>query len=736
MRSLPPRTRFITASLFALVGCGGASEPPDSDAAPEVLDAAAPHDARSYAGPVPFEPTDETRAYCVGADDDVVEARITELLAQLTPEEKVGLLAGDGQREGTWTVAGVERLGIPGFRMIDGPRGVSNTAGVETTAFPVAMMRGASFDPSLEERLGHAIAAEARSVGADVILAPTINVLRHPRWGRAQETYGEDTHLLGELGLAFVRGAQAEGVLASAKHFAANSIENTRHEVDVTLDARTLHEVYLPHFERLVREGPVASVMSAYNQVNGLYCDQQPLLLSDVLRTQWGFAGFVESDWVFGTHGDIDSLRAGLDLEMPSAVRFRSLPRALASGELDEREVDVAVRRLLRAMFCYGLDARSHEDDPSARQTPEHLALAREAAARGAVLLRNEASTIPLDASSLAHSGAVALFGRNADRENIGDTGSSSVRTADVVTMREGLEARLGAASVVTFTTPDAPQPVLDAASEAAARAADVVVVVTGLTSDDEGEGDIGAGDRDSLALPDREIELIHALAAVATRLVVLVEGGAAITSSSWDAETDALLFAFYPGGQGGHGLADVLFGDVAPSGRLPFTIPESESDLPLFDSVSTEVTYEYLHGYRYLAARGTAARYPFGFGLSTTTFELEAPRGATTVAPDGTLELAVRVTNTGARAGTETVQLYVACVDASVDRAPFDLRAFGQVTLAPGASGDVSLRVRARDLAYWDETSGALVVEPGEYQALVGTSSATLPFTHSFRVE
>lgn len=661
-------------------------------------------------------PTEETIAYCQG-DDAAVEARITELLAMLSPDEKIALMHGDAivPRGGVWLASRNERLGIPGFRMLDGPRGLSRWSGERATAFPVAMMRGATWDPALERRVGQAIARELRSAGANVLLAPTINVLRHPRWGRAQETYGEDPHHLGAMGAAFIEGAQSEGIIASVKHFALNSIENTRHEVDVVVDERTLREVYLPHFRRAVVDAQVGSVMSAYNQVNGRYCDVNAHLLTDILRDEWGFAGFVESDWLWGTHGDVESVRAGLDIEMPAKNRFRRLKSALEEGRIEERELDASVRRILRAQLCFGLEERG-PDEPGVRESAEHRALAREVAERGIVLLRNE-GVLPLDRESL---GSVAVVGRAADVENIGDAGSSAVEPGEVVTALEGLRAM----GVTVIEEPD----------DAQLASAGAVIVVTGLLAEDEGESDIAAGDRSSLALPADEVALIRRVAALSERVIVILEGGAAITVSDWQDEVEALLFAFYPGVEGGHAIARVLFGEVSPSGRLPFAIPAREEDLPAFDNTSARVTYGYFHGYRWLDAEGLAPAYPFGFGLSYARFDYAGlALSESRVAPDGTLSASVDVTNAGEVSGIETVQLYVRVVGSSVVRADKDLRAFTQVALEPGETRRVTLELAARDLAYWD---GEWKVERAGYEVLVGPNAADLPVQASFRVE
>jgi beta-glucosidase len=710
--------RSLAVIAFVLAAaCGGGSA--SSDAGTD-----APSDAGSDAAVLwtatPFIATPSTIAYCQGHDDVMIESRITDLLSQLSLDEKIALMHGAsaGLVDGTWLVSGNARLGIPGLHMLDGPRGVSRFTNLHATAWPVGMLRGATWDPMLEQRLGAAMAAEHRSAGADVILAPTINILRHPRWGRAQETYSEDTHHLGEMGLGFVLGVQGAGLLASAKHFAANSIENTRHTVDVEMDERTLREVYTPHFRRVVVDGHVATVMSAYNQLDGHYCDLNAHLLTDLLRTEWGFAGLVESDWLLGTHGSATSVLAGLDVEMPSGQHFAHLASDLASGAIDRETIDERVREILRAQLCFGLDALPPRtpgvriDDEAQRETPAHLALAREVARRGLVLLRDQSSALPLTG---VHS--IVVLGRNADVANIGDHGSSDVTPSHVVTALAGITTRAGSAITVTHV----PGTTLDAATTSMVASADVAIVVTGLQASDEGEAEIGAGDRTSLDVAADEVALIHAVAAANARTIVILEGGAALITSTWESEVGAIVFAFYPGSDGGDAIADVLFGDFAPSGRLPFSIPVHESDLPAFDDVSTTVTYGYLHGYRWLEQQSTAPSYPFGFGLSYTTFALSNVRTSSATAHAGdTITITATVTNTGNVEAIDTVQLYVAAVGSSVMRAPEDLRAFAQIDLMPHASGDVTLTLRIDDLRYWNTTTNAWTLEPLDYELRV----------------
>lgn len=658
---------------------------------------------------------DRLERYC-GPDWEEVEGRVDALLAQMTLEEKVAQTAGTKliSSTGLYPVPGVERLGIPGLEMVDGPRGVSKGAG-NATAFPVGAARGATFDPELERRVGAAMGREARAKGASVLLAPTINLLRHPRWGRAQETYGEDPVLLGDLGTAFVQGVQSERVLASAKHFAANSIDDTRFKVDVQVSDRALRELYLPHFRQVVEEGNVASVMSAYNKVNGLYCSENPPLLRDILKGEWGFMGFVESDWVFGTYTTVPAAEAGLDIEMPFGVYFgAALGDAVAGGALDEAVVDEAVRRIVRAKLCYRLDTEPPVLDAAVIETAEHRALAREVAARSIVLLKNVDDALPLDPATL---GKIAVVGPLADRENIGDLGSSAVAPSEVVTALEGLVESLGPARVVHVPWP------FDADGEAALAAADAVIAVVGLTSEDEGEGLIAAGDRESLALPGDQAELIAQAVAQNPQTIVVLEGGGAVVVRPWVDDVAAVLMAWYPGMEGGHALADVLLGVVNPSGRLPHVFPVAEADLPPFDNVSLEVTYDAWHGYRHLDRTGVAPEFPFGFGLSYTQFEYLAVRE---VEGEG-LAVEVDVKNAGDRGGIEVVQLYVGKPDSAVERAPRELKAFAAVSLEAGETRTVRLDVPWQRLAIYD---GGWRVEPGEYAVEVGASSRDLALT------
>jgi len=663
-------------------------------------------------------------SFC-GDSGEAVEQRIDALLAQMTLAEKIEQMHGAALLGLSHTVPN-DRLGIPGIVMIDGPRGVGVTLG-NATAFPVGMARGATWDPDLEERVGEAVGTEARAKGASMILAPTINLLRHPRWGRAQETYGEDPFHLGRMAVGYVRGAQ-QHVIANPKHFAGNSIENTRFNVDVSMDERTLREIYLPHFRMAVQDGHAGAVMSAYNQLNGHYCGENPHLLHDVLKGDWGFRGFVESDWVLGTRSTVPAITAGLDIEMPAGIYYgQPLVDAVTGGQVGEDAIDGAVRRILRAQLCFRLDTDPPQMDPTQVESPAHTNLTLEVEREAIVLLKNSAAALPLNRTQV-HS--IVVVGPVATLANIGDLGSSTVAPSYVVTALQGIQGRAGGVSV-TYV-PSLP---FSASDVAAVTAADAAVVVAGLTAQDEGEGQITVGDRTGLAMPRDQDQLITAVAALNPRTIVVLEGSGPILMP-WVNDVAAILTAWYPGQEGGNAIADVLFGDVNPSGKLPLSFPRAEADLPPFDNVSLAVTYDYYHGYRYLDRNGTAALFPFGFGLSYTTFQYaHLTLAPATLDPHGRLRVTAEVTNTGAIAGDEIAQLYVSYNGSVVDRPAKDLKDFVRVHLEPGETETVVFEVRAADLAFWDTAAGGWEVEPITYTVRVGSSSQDLPLAGSFAV-
>ena len=677
------------------------------------------------------------------ADGADAQAEAAALVALMTEDERRWCLDGDhpfwadltemgqgGYHKRTFPAARVERLGIPGFAFSDGPRGVVIGP---ATAFPVSMARGATWDLDLEERIGEAVGVELRAIGATLYGGVCVNVLRHPAWGRAQETYGEDPVHVGELGAALTRGVQRHA-MACVKHFACNSMENTRFAVDVTVDEVALHEVYLPHFRRIVDEG-VASVMSAYNAVNGEWAGQSRTLLTNVLRTEWGFEGFVISDWIFGLRDAGESVHAGLDVEMPyRMIRAFGLDDDLAAGACTEEEIATAATRVVATLLRFApvLDQPRPPIDVLASEP--HRALAREAATKAVVLLRNEAvdgtPVLPLDAGAL---GSVAVVGRLAAVRNLGDGGSSDVWAPSAVTPLDGLRAAL----------PDADVRHHDDDATVAAEA-DVAIVVVGYTKADEGEfiGDSGTahltslmpaadepevvaayeamradeehdfrpppdaagaggfgfakgGDRASLRLRPEDEELIAAVVAANPRTVVCLVAGSAVLVEGWDRTVPAIVQSWYAGMEGGHALADVLLGRAEPSGRLPFTVPTDADHLPFFDRDAVEATYDGWHGYWKLAADGHEPAYPFGFGLSYTDLSLvgmgAAQHGDEVVAT-------TTAVNAGARPGVEVVQAY-----ASTGDGPAKLVGFERVELNPGERRVVEVRFPLARVARWD---------------------------------
>lgn len=643
------------------------------------------------------------------------DAAAERLIERLTDAELLGLLDGDSPRRllplipvllhrRPFVAGAVPRLGIPGIRFSDGARGV--VIG-ESTAFPVTMARAATWDPVLEEQVGEAIGAETRIRGANYSASVCVNLLRHPAWGRAQECYGEDPVLTGRMGSAMTRGVRVH-TMACVKHFALNSMEDERFEVDVSVDDHALHEVYLPHFKAVIDAG-ADSVMSAYNRVRGEYMDVNRPLLTDVLREEWGFTGFVTSDWVFGTHDAVGSLEAGMDVEMPLRLRrAHELPAALRDGTLEHATVLRSARRILRTTLLHA--ATRAEPQPSADVVAgsAHRALARHVAEESIVLLANRpvddgAPLLPLSATTRR----IAVVGRLADRANLGDHGSSRVRPPTTVSPLQGLREALPDADITTTPAGNV------RAAVAAAAAADTAIVVVGFDQHDEGEsvvtggvdvGVLGAaldsgrlrsaitgvahlasrfvrgGDRTSLRLRPSDERLILAVAAANPRTVVVLIGGSAILTEAWRDHVPALVLAWYGGMEGGRALADVLTGVVEPGGRLPFVIPTDPAHLPPFDREAKAVVYDDRWGQRRLDEEGHTPAFPFGFGLGYTTIDhrLLGHRFDDT---GGTAE--VLVTNTGHREGSTVVQLYAA--DTAVDRPVAQLLGFRKVTLQPG---------------------------------------------------
>ncbi|MFC3440796.1 beta-glucosidase [Sphingobium rhizovicinum] len=671
---------------------------------------------------------------------------VDTLLGALTLAEKVDMMSGHGffdalaEDDRVWGArpyragSGNDRLGIPPLLFTDGPRGVTRTG---STCFPCTMARGATFDADLELRVGEVMGIEARAQGCNFSGAVCINLLRHPAWGRAQETYGEDPWHLGVMGAAMGTGIQTHNIIATVKHFALNSMENARFKVDVRADERTLHEVYLPHFKHCLDAG-IASVMTAYNKVNGEYCGQDRVLLTDILRDEWKFDGFVHSDWVRGVY-KVYGVSAGLDIENPEPLILgEKLVTAVADGLVEPYVVDRACRRILRTQIRFARMQDPLPAYPADRiACADHRALALEAAEKCAVLLEND-GVLPFAPDRVKR---IALLGRIAAMENTGDNGSSRVRPPYVVTHLEGLRRALGEDAVLHADESD-----LDAARQAADQA-DAVVVVVGYTAKEEGEyimGDIAlgadqnrgpsprpslsptpiGGDRLSLDLPDDQIALIHAAADSGKPVVVVIVAGSAVMVESWRDRANAILLGFYAGMEGGTAFANLLFGKVSPSGKLPFTVARDAADYPYFDRDATQIDYGYWHGYTKFDREELTPRYAFGHGLSYSRFgyrALKAHRNGNAI------DVAVTVTNEGDVAAQEVVQLYIGCPGREAERPVKLLRAFDRVALQPGEARIVRLSVGIDTLRWRNPDRHTWQLEHGDYRLFVGGSSDQL---------
>lgn len=677
-----------------------------------------------------------------------------DLISKMTLEEKLNEMAGSGftpmmlsmilkQTAAPVYSGGNERLGIPPLSFTDGPRGV--VCG-KSTAFPVAMARAASWDLGLERRVADAIGKEARAQGANYWGGLCINLVRHPSMGRAEETFGEDPWLMGEMAVATLKGVQRHNVMACAKHFALNSMETARFKNNVEIDERTLREVYLPHFRKVV-ENDVASFMSAYNKVRGEWCGENRYLLTTILKQEWGFQGFVTSDWFWGVYDGARGVHAGLDIEMPAVKHYGDgLMKLVERNAVPLSDIDESVRRIVRTKLIYLTREDPQEYPPELAVAPEHTALAREAAEKGMVLLKNDGPLLPLDRSKTKK---IAVVGHLADAENTGDRGSSNVTPPYRTSALKGMRDYLGDDAAVAHADGSDLAEVSRVAGEA-----DAVLVVAGSRHDEVGEyiSDeqglrpsgpeqkkpivikrpfqdepwvMAGGDRFPLALKERDLKVIQAAAKANPRCVVALVGGSVFTMEEWKEDVPAILMAWYFGMEGGHALARVLFGGVNPSGKLPLTVPKNESQMPFFDEFADTIKYGPYHGYTLFEKEAREPAFPFGYGLSYTTYAYENLSIATPrVAPDGRVEVKVDVTNTGKLAGEEVVQLYVGFKGSKVERPVKLLRAFDKVALAPGETKTVPLAVHVKDLAWYNSEHHAWEIESMTYGVFVGPSS------------
>ncbi|AGL15656.1 glycoside hydrolase family 3 C-terminal domain-containing protein [Actinoplanes sp. N902-109] len=642
---------------------------------------------------------------------------IPALLGSLTLAEKAALLDGAD----FWRTQGIERLGIPSVMVTDGPHGLRKQAGesdhvglhdsVPATCFPPAAGLASTWDPELLQRIGAALGRECRAEEVAVLLGPGINMKRSPLCGRNFEYFSEDPHLAGELGTALVNGVQSEGVGTSLKHFAANNQETDRMTVSADVDERTLREIYLPAFERVVTGAQPWTVMCSYNRINGTYASEDHWLLTDVLRGEWGFTGLVVSDWGAVNRRDA-GVAAGLDLEMPSSGGSGTeiILQAVRAGTLAEQDVDLAVTRVLelvnRALPALGPGQTFDAD--------AHHALAREAAVESAVLLKNDGGILPLTPT-----GRVAVIGEFARTPRFQGAGSSQVNPTRTESFLEALPAGLDVVFAAGFEIESAAaDPALVEEAVAAARDAEVAVVFLGLPPSYESEG----YDREHMDLPAHQIDLLHAVADINDTVVVVLSNGSAVTVAPWQHRAKAILEGWLLGQAGGAATADLLLGVANPAGKLAETLPLRFEDNPTIGTFPGEhghVRYGegLLIGYRWYDAHRLDVAYPFGHGLSYTSFSYSD----LAVSED---RVTLTVTNTGDRDGAEVVQVYVTDPQASVFRPEQELRGFARVFLAAGASQTVTVPLGRRAFAFWHPALRRWTVEGGEFGIRVGSSS------------
>lgn len=642
-----------------------------------------------------------------------LEARVEDLLGRLTLKEKFKLCGGI---RGFYTRP-VRRLGVKSFKMTDGPHGIGphSSGNKECTYFPVAICRTATWNPKLSEEFGVAVAQEVRDIGYHMILGPGINIQRTPLCGRTFEYQTEDPYLNIKMAVLVIKGIQSQRIAACVKHFACNNQETNRFQVNAEISERALQEIYLPAFKAVVREADAWSFMSCYNRVNGKYGCENKNLLRERLREQWGFRGFVVSDWWAMRRNKTTTekcMNAGLSLEMPYSFRYRenNLNTDLSEGKFTDKTLNENIRRILRVMFLTGIFDDPNTLPPGSRNTPEHQAVAREIAEEGIVLLKNEGNLLPLDINTVKK---IAVIGSNADKKLAIPGGSSQVHPPYEVTPLEGIKEKCkGKVEIVSSPSE-----------------ADIAIIVTGLNHNPKMDAE--GTDRKRLRLKNVLNErIIKTIQENPKTIVVLLNGSPIVMD--WIDKVPSVVEAWYPGMEGGHAIASILFGDVNPSGKLPLTFPKKLSDSPAHISSRTfpgndNVYYDegIFVGYRHFDARNIEPLFPFGYGLSYTTFTYDNLKiSKEKVSGDDRFTVTVEIINSGDRIGAEIVQLYVQDVESSVERPIKELKGFKKVNLEPGEKKTISFELGKIDLSFYDEKDGRWKAEKGIFNILVGSSS------------
>jgi beta-glucosidase len=686
-----------------------------------------------------------------------IEQRVEDLLGRMTLEEKISQVHADSK----FSTAAIPRLGIPRRWIDDGPHGVREDVGPYNwraaghtddfaTSMPSLCALASTWNLDLAAAYGNVIGQESRKRGKDIILAPIVDIARTPLSGRIYEYFGEDPFLNARMGVNYIEGVQSNDVAACVKHFAGNNQENGRGIINMDMDERTLREIYLQPFEAAVKEARVWAVMGAYTKFRGEHCAYSDYLINKILKGEWGFQGLVMSDWS-ATYSTREAVLGGLDLEMGTLITGTERERpyedyylakpfleGLRDGEYPVSLLDDKVRRSLRVMFAtHVFDQRK----PGSLNTPEHQAAAQRIAEESMVLLKNNNDALPLDATKIK---SVAVIGENAVRHNASGFFGAGVKTLHEITPLEGIVDLVGSNMNVTYSVGYSKQGTDSNMVERAliaAHQADVAIVVAGLNHsrylDDEG------WDRTNLSLPYGQGELIQRVVKANPRTVVVLIGGPAIEMDPWLDRAPAVLQAWYPGMEGGRALARVLFGEVNPSGKLTVTYPKQLMESPahaLGTYPGTNDTLYYqeglLVGYRWFDTKDIEPEFPFGFGLSYTTFEysnLKLVPGQETNGPVVTAQF--DLANTGSRAGAEVAELYIHQDDPSLPRPLKELKGFKKVFLKPGEKKTVSIPLDRRAFAFYDPSRNGWVSEAGDFKILTGSSSRDIRLQDNFRL-
>lgn len=642
------------------------------------------------------------------------EQRAKEIMSEMTLKEKIEYLSGYTR----FSLRPIPRLGIPEVRLADGPQGLRNYAS-HSTMFPSGILSAATWNRELVNKLGRGLGQDSRARGVSILLGPGVNLYRAPFCGRNFEYFGEDPYLASEVAKYYILGVQSEGVIATIKHFAANNQEWNRHHVSSDIDERTLHEIYFPTFEKAVKEAYVGAVMNSYNMLNGVHATENKWLNIDLLREMWGFKGILMSDWG-SVYSTIGTANAGMDLEMPDGkyLNVKNLLPVIKKGLVTEATINLKVQHILQTLIAFGVLDKKRNNDSIPLDNPFSRQVALDIAREGVVLLKNRNNQLPLK-------GKTAVLGPNANCIPTG-AGSGFVSPFSKITVVQGLQ-ELKNKDIVVLSDDIVKDNVK--LEKELAKVSNVVVCV-GFNERLEGEG----WDR-PFALPRAQEELIRKVASLHDRVVVVVNAGGGVDFFAWEEQVEAILMAWYPGQGGGRAIAEILVGVISPSGKLPISIERKWEDNPVFKSYYENQKADYKRvsydegvfvGYRGYDLSGISPHYPFGFGLSYTTFEYNNIE----IEKIGKhhVKVSFDIKNTGKMDAYEVAQVYVCDIKSSVPRPYKELKGFEKIFLKKGEMQRVSIELNDRAFSYYDMDYKQFVVEPGEFEILVGGDSGRLP--------